>query len=1148
MLRRCLIEATRVGWQSPLASHLQLVDMHQYAGTLDTMAGQGGRKSRPEQAEIGEKVRFEILGQLRAYGPSGIAPTLGRKLQTLLAILLARCDSVVAVEFLVDAMWGDRTPQNARNLVQVCVSRLRDKLWAAGIPRGVIATEPGGYRIMASACQVDMVEFYQLRDEGRNARSLDRLEEARDRYRSALRLWRGPPLLGIDGDVIREAAAVLMEHRIQALEECIDCEMGLGGAGDLVAELTDHVQQHPFHEGLHGALMLALYRAGRQADALAAYRHAHDILQNELGTEPGSELRLLQRAILNRSPDLSLSPSQITPSEAAGYAPVTPRELPVDVAGFTGRDDALDALDALMTDQVHNSSASVVVAAIVGTAGVGKTALALRWAHRVAAMFPDGQLYVDLRGYSAGLPLRPIEALTSLLRSMGAQPGRIPTDEAQAASMYRSQLAGRRVLVVLDNAGSVNQVRPLLGGTAGCFVLITSRDRLGGLVAHDGARRITLDVFQPDEALVLIRCLLGASRVDAEQAGADDLARACAYLPLALRVAAASLDNHPDRAITSFVTELTTGDRLAALHVDDDQDSAVRATFYLSYQRVPPVARRLFRLLGLVPCPDFTHKSAAALASIPAEEAKQCLAKLASTCLVNESSPGRYGLHDLLRLYAHERTQLEDSGTERQGAVYALLRWYAQNAAMAGDLLHPGLRLLPIESDVGEPRQAFGGAADALAWLNTERANLVVAVRRAADQGLREFAWRISDSMRGYFWQQRHITEWLTVAEVALLAAEQDADLPAQSAMRGSLGAARQAVGRYSEASEYHSVAADLASRAGWEDGECSALANLGATHIRLGRFEHASECLTRALELCSRTGHHARRAVILGNLGFLCRESGRLRSAADYCAQQLAMFQDLLPTARYNTARALANLATVERELGLLKRAYEGFAAALAMHREIGSRIGEFHALEGLALVYLDLGAVMEAKEMAEAAYLVAEQSGDRRIEGEAKNTLGRVSVRSGHPELAIPYHKWVLEAAEVDDPDLVIRAFLGLAAAAHRLGQHENAEAQALLAQAIARDRGYKVLEGLVQSMLALICIDQGRYDTARNYAFLALRNHRETGHRLGEARALSALGSARQRAGDPAAEQDLEAARSLFAEIGAAIPTEPTDWVFA
>jgi DNA-binding XRE family transcriptional regulator len=393
-----------------------------------------------------------------------------------------------------------------------------------------------------------------------------------------------------------------------------------------------------------------------------------------------AERQLLAVAVQGR-PAAAAAPA----APAAPVAPV-PRQLPADVAGFTGRSPHLAELDGLLAGD--GEPPVVLISAIAGAAGVGKTALAVHWAHQVSDRFPDGQLHVNLQGYAAGPPVEPVRALAQLLQSFGLEAEKVPVEEEAAAGLYRSLLSGRRVLVVLDNARDATQVRPLLPGSPGCVVVVTSRDRLTGLVASHGAHRLLLDVLAPDEAVGLLARILGQERVDGDPAGTVELAEACGRLPLALRIAAANLAGEPERSIGSYAGALR-GDRLGGLAVEDDPEVGVRAAFDHSYAVLHPDAQRLFRLLGLVPGPEATPNAAAALAGTAPDAAARLLGRLAAAHLLEVHAPDRYSLHDLLRLYASQRAEREDSGAERQAAVRRLFDWYLHTADSAARLLYP---------------------------------------------------------------------------------------------------------------------------------------------------------------------------------------------------------------------------------------------------------------------------------------------------------------------------------------------------------------------------------------------------------------------------------------------------------------------------
>jgi DNA-binding SARP family transcriptional activator/Tfp pilus assembly protein PilF len=1089
-------------------------------------------------------VHLHVLGPLRVRTDRGDVVALPARERTLLAMLLLHANRTVFVDQLVDGIWDTaRAPRDARGQLQACVYRLRKRLGDAGFSDELIATDPGGYRATVEPAELDLLEFRRLVAEARAARA-GRPAEAIDRYQAALRLWHGPALAGIHSELVRRVVQVVEEERLQVLEERVEAQLASGTAGELIAELTDLVRQHPYREGLHGALMLALYRAGRAAEALATYRQVHQSLHDELGTEPGTELQDLHRAILRR--DAALDAPNV-PSELrrpAGLPVPTPRELPAEVAGFTGRAEALKTLDEMVTVGADGTLDPVVISAIAGSAGVGKTALAVHWAHRVADQFPDGQLYINLRGYAAGPPLRPIDALAALLRSLGTPPAQIPVDEAQAGALYRTQLAGRRALVVLDNARAASQVRPLLPGSPGCLVLVTSRDRLAGLVARDGARRITLPVLTPAESRTLLARLLGPERTRAEPDATSGLAGACAHLPLALRIAAAHLADRPDRSIASYVSELTTSDRLASLRADGDDETAVRAALGLSYQAIPDPARRLFRLLGLVPGPDFTPAAAAALAGATADDPTHLLRQLAGAHLIDEPEPGRYTFHDLLRLYARQLAQHEDTAGDRAEATGRLLDFYLHTAHRAATTTHPGILRLPVPPAPASPATTFDSPAHATIWLAAERANLVAAVQHAAEHGPHAPAWLITDCLRGYLWQTRHTADWEVVATAALRAADHEANPAAQAAAHLSLGDLSVATATYPEAIEQFGAALELARRAGWADAEPTFAGKLGIAYWQRGELENAAHHFQESVALCRLTTRAQERAAALTHLGSVYRELGRLEQAATHLNQSLALLRELGP----NEGMALNNVGVVYHELGDLRRAADHLEQALELSRQIGARHNEANALDSLAGTRRDAGRASDALDLAQAAVELASEIGDRRTEVDAINTLGSVQLSLGRADDALRRHRQALEMArEIGTHIAVIVALLGHAAAHQRLGHRADAFDHAESALAQARGSGHRVLEGQALTLLADIRLGQSRPGEARDLAERALANHRRTGHRLGEARTLVILGRiAHNTGGAKAAEAHWHAAHDLFVEGGAAIPDDLADVV--
>ena len=616
-----------------------------------------------------EGMEFQLLGPIEARSEQGAVVLGGALSRSILAALLLQPNRTVPTKQLIDAAWGESPPAGARTLVQNRVSTLRRILREARPEDELITTMGSGYLMQLEAGQLD-VEVFTNR-----AANADRLAEsgdpagAADELAAALALWRGPALDGVTTPYLKTAAQRLEEQRLRAWERRIRLDVSLGRHADLVPELTGLADAHPYHETFHALLMLVLYRTGRHADALAAYRRTRSTLTGQLGLEPSGLLQRLHDAILRADIwaaqsiadqlGCATTPTPGTELERSAGTPV-PRTLPADDAAFTGRAEELAALDDALAATGDRASKPVAIWTVTGMAGVGKSTLTVHWAHRVADRFPDGQLYLNLRSHGSDEPMPAAEALLALLGALGARPDRRPGDVDDLATLYRSTMAGRRVLTVLDNASSAEQIRCLLPGGPGCVVVVTSRDRLSALVAREGAHRLVLDVFRPDEAHALLRTTLGEERVCAEPAATEDLARACAYLPLALRIAATQLADRPYRTIAEQVDRLARGNKLNALTIDGDDEVAVRSAFDHSYVAMPPDAQRMFGRLGLVPDLELTAPIAAAAAGVTVPEAERLLDRLAAEHLINERHAGHYDLHDLVRSYAKERAAESD--------------------------------------------------------------------------------------------------------------------------------------------------------------------------------------------------------------------------------------------------------------------------------------------------------------------------------------------------------------------------------------------------------------------------------------------------------------------------------------------------------
>ncbi|HEX8868191.1 MAG TPA: BTAD domain-containing putative transcriptional regulator, partial [Lentzea sp.] len=718
--------------------------------------------------------------------------------QKVLAALALASGRLVGLDHLVAVAWDVDPPSTARHQVQKSIASLRAVLGSS-----VIITDGTAYRVVAFT---DVAAF---EDRVRSAAALEPAQSA-SILRMALELWRGPALAGLVSSELRVDADRWNERRISVTEQCCALELGLGRHRELVPEMTALVAEHPFREGLVALLMTALYRSDRQADALELYRVTHRRLVDELGVEPGPVLREAHDAVLAQD------------AGVVDAAQVVPRQLPADLVRFTGREEHLVSLDALL-----ESSSTVVITSIAGVAGVGKTALAVHWAHRVSESFPDGQLYVNLRGFDDAPPITPSEALTGFLRSLGVT--QVPGDELEQAALYRSVLAQRRMLVLLDNAVAEDQVRPLLPGSPGCVVVVTSRNDLRGLMAVDDAHRLELDVLTPSESAALIGRMLGPGRASAEPDAVASLARLCGHLPLAVRVAAANLAASRDR-VADAVAALEGDDRLSKLAIRGDQRGVVSAAFDLSYRELAPGPARLFRLLGLLPRTDFTVHAAAALLGESPAAAGSCVAALEIANLVEPHTAGRYRLHDLLHLYA--RGLGADSAAKQR-----LFDFYVLTADAALDLLMP--RML----HAGRPSRTvevppFRDRDAALSWLDSERDSMVALALSGC--------WHMADALRRYLWlrSDHHTAE--AVSTAALRQAELDGDLLGQATMESAIGTAimgrdaGNAVGHYSRAVELYRAAGDLV-------GAHRALHNVGACLVVQGHPVKALEVYREA-------------------------------------------------------------------------------------------------------------------------------------------------------------------------------------------------------------------------------------------------------------------------------------------------------------
>ncbi len=905
-------------------------------------------------------MRFRILGPLEVHGSGDVpVPLRASKQRTLLAVLLLHANQRVSGYRLEAAVWPDQLPRTATSILRTYVSALR-RLLSLDDPDRLpwLAAQSGGYKLAVAPADLDLSVFEDLAGRGRSALEDGDTARAARLLRDALGLWRGNPAedIMLDGDT-EIALAGLLERRLATEEAWIDSQLALGTDPELIARLRSLVAEQPLRERLCGQLMLALYRAGRQAEALDAFQALRRRMVDELGIEPGSPVQRLQRQILAGDTTLSSPPRR----ESAVLAPpVVPRQLPPDIADFTGRRAHLERLHEVLEGTGEGRPAAMVISAIDGTAGVGKTALAIHWAHQVADRFIDGQLHVNLRGYGAAQALDPLDALQRFLRALGTAPEQVPSDVDEAAAMYRSQLAGRGMLILLDNAASASQVRPLLPGSPGCLALVTSRSRLPGLVSLDGARRITIDPLAEPEAVHLLRKILGHHRVDAEPIAAAEIAAYCAFLPLALRIAAERAARRPLLSLARLSGELAVEQERLDVLAADDEAATVRAVFSWSYHDLAPDAARMFRLLGLHAGRDIGVPAAAALAAASEAEASRLLDTLSGLHLVGEAAPGRYRFHDLLRAYAAERARTDETQEDRVSAARRLFTWYLHTADAADRVLAPARRHVPL----GPPQHceplAFAGYAQALAWCDAEHPNLVAVIGGAAETGDDDIAWKLLFALWGFFELRKAWADWI-------------------------------ASGR---------IGADAARRAGDSYGESCVLNSLSVPYRSLGRFDDSLGCLKRALRIREETGDRQGEGATLNNIGGLYGDIGRFADAVGCFKQALAIARDT--GYRLGEGIATENLGEAYIKLRRPGEALTCFQRALAIARETGYRQIEGIALNNLAGTYRMLRQPGAARDSFEQALEIRRQASDRHGEAETLRDLGDLLHEGGSPGAA--------------------------------------------------------------------------------------------------------------------------------------------------
>jgi DNA-binding SARP family transcriptional activator len=884
-----------------------------------------------------------MLGTLQVIAedsgePYGISAA---RLRALLAVLLWRANQPVPADELAELVWDGAPPGGAADATRALVMRLRRALDPDAAAR--IVRRAPGYAIEISGDELDASRFEALTQQAGAAVRAGQWPQAAQTAARALGLWRGTPLTDVPSQLLRDQWVPRLEQlHVQALDWRIEADLHAGRHEQLIPELRELTARHPLREPFHSQLMLALYRCGHQAEALAAYQRARNVLVAELGVEPGPGLRDLHRRILSADPALALALGEPALPAPGQPQQVAPRELPAAVRGFSGRSAELEALTRLLDHAGDQVPGTVVISAIGGTAGVGKTALALHWAHQVAGRFPDGQLYVNLRGFDpSGVPATPAEAVRGFLNGLGVRPDRIPPAPDAQAGLYRSLLAGKRMLIVLDNARDEAQVRPLLPASPASLVLVTSRNQLIGLAAAEGARLLSLDVLTPGEAAQLLTARLGSARAVEDLSAVDEIARLCAHLPLALAVAAARAAARPRLPLAALAAELRDlAGRLDALD-SGDPAASVRAVLSWSYSQLSPAAARLFRLLGLHAGPDISVPAGASLAAVDEPQARRLLRELARDGLITEHAADRYAFHDLLRAYASGKALECDPRPDRDAAIRRVLDHYLHTADHSYSMLQPSrkpLTLAPPSPGACPERPA--DQRQALAWFAAEHHVLLAAVTLAAGADAGRHGWQLPCAMTEYLFRRGYLHERVTIMDSALAAASRRHDVRGQAMSMRSLGHACFSTGDLERARAYLEQCLPLFRRLGDRAGEALAHEGLSGPAAAQGRYADALGHSEQALLLYRAVGDEAREAEVLNGIAWFHLLRGDYQQARAFCEQSLALIGKL--GGCDFEYQVVDTLGYAELHLGDFAQAAVHFEVALGLCRDHGHRYHE--------------------------------------------------------------------------------------------------------------------------------------------------------------------------------------------------------------
>jgi DNA-binding SARP family transcriptional activator len=910
-----------------------------------------------------------VLGPVQVWR-RGTEVDLGTRQQRLiLGLLLANAGQPVGLGDIVEVLWGQEPPRSAVNVVHRYVGALR-RLFEPGLPARStgrwLVGGAAGYRMQVDADELDLLRLRALAEQARADEGAGRLAEAMSAYEEALALWRGPCGGATELGANDHLAFGAVDHECADLaREATSLALRLDRARAVVPVLRRVAEHRPWDEALQAQLLLALAADGQQAEGIALYQNVRRRLADELGVDPGAELRAAYQLVLRQSAAGSAAPEAAGPRAAAPYpgstritrpsslTEVLPAQLPADLPYFTGRDEAQRRTLSLVNGHAL-TQASMPVLAIDGIPGIGKTSLAIHLAHQLADAYPDGQLYVDLQGFDPGQSvLNPAEALQGFLNALGVPDADIPASHHARSGLYRSVLSGRRILVVLDNAHSVEQVRPLLPGAPGCLVLVTSRKRLTGLATAHGAHLMTLDVLSPEDARTFLVSRIGAARTAADPAALAEIVERCGRLPLALAVVAGRALAHPDHSMTAIAGELR--DAQGSLDGFSDMGHDIRTIFSWSYLMLGDRAAWMGRLLSLTCGPDITIPAAASLAGVSPAEARMLVGELVRTGLLSEHAPGRFTTHDLIRDYAQELVRQHESEQARAQAYARLVNHYQQTAYAAATLLSPSLALEPPKALEGVVAGRLADVTDAVAWLNADRHVLKALVNRQLDDGDPAAAWHLVLSLQTFYQREGWWYDWATVTRACRQAVSTAGDDVGRAHMARSLAGAEHVLGDNDSAARYLQEALGLFTALGHRPEQALVQRNLGQVSFAQQAYPESVVWYERALRLFETLGDLSNQVAVLCCLADAHAGLGRYDTSAELVRRALPIAEALGELNGQGMCHE--TLAKAERARGNLSASRAGYEQAAQLYRRIGWRMNSVDCLRQLGDTALALG-----------------------------------------------------------------------------------------------------------------------------------------------------------------------------------------------